>query len=883
MKSFLFTACLAITLSSTAQDNEWAVIDATGKPVSTELYSTVYSPFSNGYAIVMGSDGTKKFVDEKGAIAFDKVYKDIKPFIDGIAAVRGTDGYWRLMNTKGEITTVEGYDEMGEFSEGSCYVKKSLNGYYIDKTGKEVVQVQWAAESHYSSEKGRKYYPFKNGFARDENTYITDDGTVTSIVKYRFIDKNRKNVFDEYYIGATDFSEGKALVRKQKYKKGMNSGFDDFVINTKGKRLFTEGDKFTLKGVFKDGFAACVLKNQKQSFVNESGDVKLPEFEEVRDFSDGMAAVKNNGKWGFINTAGTTIIELTYNDVADFSEGMAAVNANGSTWSYIDKTGKEHFSGVVGIDKSVSKFNGGYTLVKVDPALVNPAKAAENYFAKAKTAYADKQYETAVSFFTKATTLDKKYNGFYEEKATSFFETKKYKEAIEEFQKNNKDNQYSYKITLAYIALGNKSEAIKYLQLHQKTNSKFSVGELRSNKELAALANEPTFVSLVDVNNLSPYDKLIEQGNIAFEQKEYKKSIDIYTTAITLQPKQSTGYRLRGVSYLYDGNYESAETNFNKAIRLKDAKAWNCYYMKGQMQNAQQNYRRATQLFDSAFVLNKDWQIEYEVAMSYFFDGQKDKAIAMQTKLANTTESVNDQHVLAAFLLNNGDAKQAEDYNSKVLQAFNKEGKPKKLSDVELKDVLVQRADIFSVQKNYSISSIFYKQVIDLDPSKGEYYYKYAAARANWFGALNSNQQQGERQAVVMDICKNLSKAQELNYNGNYEDFKGLCDVKRTSVASSNTVNNNGPKIKYLWYQVAHMSYPSDYYNVDYAYVTGPEGLSESQVESVIRKSKFRLGFVVKETRVMKCTNMDECNKQVAEFNKYYSVGGTRLGDYEYK
>jgi tetratricopeptide (TPR) repeat protein len=403
------------------------------------------------------------------------------------------------------------------------------------------------------------------------------------------------------------------------------------------------------------------------------------------------------------------------------------------------------------------------------------------------------------------------------------------------------------------------------------------------NYYLYTLADNPAQSQLIDINKLPPYDKLIEQGNSAFEQKEYKKSITIFTSAIALQPKQGAAYRLRGVSYLYDGNYESAETNFNKAIQLKDAKAWNCYYMKGQMQNAQKNYRRATQLFDSVFVLNKDWQGEYEVAMAYFFDGQKDKAIAMQTNVANTTENVNNQHVLAAFLLNNGDAKQAENYNNKVLEAFNKGGRPKKLNDVELKDVLFQRADIFSAQKNYSISSIFYKQVIDIDPTKGEYYYKYAVARANWFGALNANQQQSSRQEEVTKICESLSKAQELNYSGNYEDFKGLCDVKRSaSVAPSNPVNN-GVITKYLWYQVAHMSYPSDYYNVDYAYVTGPEGLSESQVESVVKKSKFRLGFVVKETRVMKCTDMEECNKQVAEFNNYYSVGGTRLGDYVYK
>ena len=60
----------------------------------------------------------------------------------------------------------------------------------------------------------------------------------------------------------------------------------------------------------------------------------------VHDFFDGLASVKLNGKWGFIDKTGKEIVPCKYDWVGSFSELLTMVKLNGQ-WGYIDKTGKE--------------------------------------------------------------------------------------------------------------------------------------------------------------------------------------------------------------------------------------------------------------------------------------------------------------------------------------------------------------------------------------------------------------------------------------------------------------------------------------------------------------------------------------------------------------
>lgn len=62
-------------------------------------------------------------------------------------------------------------------------------------------------------------------------------------------------------------------------------------------------------------------------------------YDEVRKFSEEMAAVKVSGKWGFINKSGKEVIKPEYDAASDFENGFARVKLNGR-WGCINKKGK---------------------------------------------------------------------------------------------------------------------------------------------------------------------------------------------------------------------------------------------------------------------------------------------------------------------------------------------------------------------------------------------------------------------------------------------------------------------------------------------------------------------------------------------------------------
>lgn len=97
--------------------------------------------------------------------------------------------------------------------------------------------------------------------------------------------------------------------------------------------------------------------------------------------------------------------------------------------------------------------------------------------------------------------------------------------------------------------------------------------------------------------------------------------------------------------------------------------------------------------------------------------------------------------------------------------------------------------------------------------------------------------------------------------------------------------NKDNPKPKqvlYMWWSVQHMSYPTSYWNVDYAYVTGPEGLSQAAVKSVIRLPKIRIGFAVEKEGFQVCGNEAQCARDIKKVHTSAS-SPTFLGSFEYR
>lgn len=99
----------------------------------------------------------------------------------------------------------------------------------------------------------------------------------------------------------------------------------------------------------KVNFRFSVLGNDKKennSSYDFSGFAKnlncqpVLRYEEISDYSEGMASVFQNNKWGFIDSTKKEIVSPQYDGVSYFKEGLAWVEKNGLR-CYIDKTGKE--------------------------------------------------------------------------------------------------------------------------------------------------------------------------------------------------------------------------------------------------------------------------------------------------------------------------------------------------------------------------------------------------------------------------------------------------------------------------------------------------------------------------------------------------------------
>ncbi|MGE5415892.1 MAG: WG repeat-containing protein [Acidobacteriota bacterium] len=72
------------------------------------------------------------------------------------------------------------------------------------------------------------------------------------------------------------------------------------------------------------------VQGAKWGFISRKGEyVVKPVFDDVKTFSEGLAAAQQRGKWGFINKKGLFIIAPEYEDAESFAKGLAAVRLGG--------------------------------------------------------------------------------------------------------------------------------------------------------------------------------------------------------------------------------------------------------------------------------------------------------------------------------------------------------------------------------------------------------------------------------------------------------------------------------------------------------------------------------------------------------------------------
>jgi len=186
---------------------------------------------------------------------------------------------------------------------------------YMDKTGKIVIAPQY-----------HNAYPFTEGIARIEPFAVIG----ARAIRVQFIDKTGQRLpLEQIYAYAEPFSEGMALV--------VVAGEKDYsYIDTSGKRVI-EQDRSA--GSFHEGLAA-VGNGHKSGYIDKTGKIVIPlKFDNTQGFHEGLGAVEVAKKWGFVDKNGNEVIAPQYELAIPFHEGLAPVKVEGK-WGYIEKSGK---------------------------------------------------------------------------------------------------------------------------------------------------------------------------------------------------------------------------------------------------------------------------------------------------------------------------------------------------------------------------------------------------------------------------------------------------------------------------------------------------------------------------------------------------------------
>lgn len=116
-----------------------------------------------------------------------------------------------------------------------------------------------------------------------------------------------------------------------------------------------------------------VQQEGRWGYIDRAGTLVIaPQFDRAWRFSEGLALVEVGGQFGYINPQGERVIAPQFDDALYFSDGLAPVQQD-SVWFYIDPTGRRVEDKPFDLDPALLE-EGRY-----EPKNPNPVKVANRY------------------------------------------------------------------------------------------------------------------------------------------------------------------------------------------------------------------------------------------------------------------------------------------------------------------------------------------------------------------------------------------------------------------------------------------------------------------------------------------------------------------------
>lgn len=188
---------------------------------------------------------------------------------------------------------------------------------YIDRTGQVVIEPTF-----------ERAWAFVDGRA-----LVRESG------RFGFVDSSGQVVVEPTYRDAWHFSNGLAPVQQDSLW-GFIDRSGNLVVDPTFRLApdVVEESRRSIAGG--DGDLQRTAQNGRFGYRNASGDTVIaPRFDQAWYFRDGRARVKVDSLWGYIDRSGSMAIEPAFPRAWDFRNGLARVIRPSGERAYIDTTG----------------------------------------------------------------------------------------------------------------------------------------------------------------------------------------------------------------------------------------------------------------------------------------------------------------------------------------------------------------------------------------------------------------------------------------------------------------------------------------------------------------------------------------------------------------
>lgn len=124
---------------------------------------------------------------------------------------------------------------------------------------------------------------------------------------YGIINLNDEIIIDFNKYSRIDTCENCNLIEVENHGKYFFINLDN------GKKIL---NNMYLVNEFSEGYGVVSDGNSKYYYINENGEIVSDGFERAEDFVNGIAPVKSNGKWGFVDKNFNILIDCIFDDAA---------------------------------------------------------------------------------------------------------------------------------------------------------------------------------------------------------------------------------------------------------------------------------------------------------------------------------------------------------------------------------------------------------------------------------------------------------------------------------------------------------------------------------------------------------------------------------------